>query len=116
MKPFTVISFCFILVACATDYTDPLRGSESSPKEPGGLWVDAVLVKPDVAACVCCGGYILEVKDLVFRFENFPAGVSDEWKNLQYPDQYPVQVEVKFEFLRTCGEFTYVSLASIKRK
>ncbi len=118
MKPFTVFLFCFMLAACVTDYTDSTLnlGSESDAKELGGSWVEAVLVKPDIAACVCCGGYILEVEGLHFRFENFPTGASDDLKNLRYPDQYPVQVEVKFEFLRTCSEFTYVSVTAIQRK
>jgi hypothetical protein len=118
MKSFAVFLFCFMLVACVTDYTDPLNvnGSESDAKELGGSGVDAVLVKPDIAACVCCGGYILEVKGLLFNFENFPTSAPEDLKKLEYPGQYPVPVKVEFEFSRTCGEKTYVSVSSIRTR
>lgn len=116
MKPFTVILFCFILVACATDYTDPLRGSESSAKELSGTAVEGTLIRPDIAKCLCCGGYILKVNDVLFKFENFPPNAPEDLKTLEYPSQYPVPVKVEFEFLRSCGEITYVSVSSIQKR
>jgi hypothetical protein len=121
MKPFTLFLFSIILVAsnCTTDYTDLLTikmGSESNAKELGGASVDGVLIRPDIAKCLCCGGFILEVKSMLFKFDNFPASLPDDLKNLEYPGQYPIPVKVEFEFSRTCGETTYVSVSSIQRR
>lgn len=110
---FVILVSVFSLSNCVADPEDP---SEENNQELCHSWVDAVLVGPDIAACLCCHGYILEVEDELLKFEEFPADVPEDLTNLEYPDHYPVLVKVKYEFSRKCGDVTYVNVLSIQIK
>ena len=80
---FTTIIICFVLASCMKDNDFGQRGT---------------ITGPDYSRCYCCGGYLININDSIYRFrtlpkrnninlenESFPIKVILEWKKHPNP-------------------------------
>lgn len=68
-------------------------GDDDEPQK----WEDAVITGYDMRKCMCCGGWIIEIKDSTFRFFEFPEGDKDKFNLPSFNDNqsnYPINVRV----------------------
>lgn len=77
--------------------------------------IDAIITMPDLRACVCCGGYFLQVGSTTYNFETFPANASSDFQNLTYPENFPISVKVNFNPGRQCDQVKYITLTQIRK-
>lgn len=71
------------------------------------------IIGPDLADCVCCGGYFIEIEGTRYRFEkgNLPGSFTFN------EDQLPLQVELNWELkIDSCGTFNWIEISEITRK
>jgi hypothetical protein len=108
MKNLTFVCVLLLTVASCCEETIP---ENSENKET----VDAILLKPDLSACLCCGGYILQVGANTYNFEALPANASSDFQNLTYPEDFPISVKVNFTSNYQCGHVKYISLTEIQK-
>lgn len=101
------LGFYLLTFACSISCCE-----ESTPEVESEI-IDAIITMPDLQECVCCGGYILQTGETSYNFEAFPSNASGDFKNLMYPESFPISVKVKFTPGRQCGNVKYITLTHI---
>ena len=69
-----------------------------------------LILGPDFGFCACCGGYIIEITDSIYRFDNLPGSSGIDLSNTAFP----ISVNIDWKNERNCGGFQYVEIARIE--
>jgi hypothetical protein len=115
----SLIMFAILLSFSCTDETPlQLKQSESMEYDPNQD-IACQLLGPDIANCICCGGFLLRVPhgdcdSIVYKFDRMPEGTSSTILQLEYPEDFPVTVLVKYvaDEERSCFD-NYIKVNSI---
>ncbi|MBN1599291.1 MAG: hypothetical protein JW894_13435 [Bacteroidales bacterium] len=70
------------------------------------------LIGPDLALCICCGGYIITIDGSVeeYRFENLPDESDLDLNELNLP----APVKLNWHMDRECGSINYIIIEDIE--
>jgi hypothetical protein len=66
----------------------------------------------DMAMCVCCGGYFIEIEGIQFRFEKTELPGNFTFSDSQLPLQVELNWEVKAE---SCSGFNWIKISDIRK-
>jgi hypothetical protein len=103
MKTIAILVFTFLAI------------SFSSCEEGASAVITGQIVGRDVAACSCCGGYLIFIDNFTYRFfdTDLPAGTTF----LNGANSFPITVEVEFENQSNlCNGIDRISISSITEK
>ncbi|MFA6126128.1 MAG: hypothetical protein WC699_02385 [Bacteroidales bacterium] len=67
----------------------------------------------DPRDCMCCGGWFIEIKDTVRRFDLVPADCTIDFSTVTYPLQ--VKVEWKKKDITCLGDEILVTLLKLEK-
>lgn len=131
MKNKLNLNYLFLVVSCslmactesAVILPDEVQSEKKLKTEETtvGQLALARLLGPNIGSCICCEGFRLEmyIEDdtVINNFESFPANTPKELLQLDYPNDYPLDVLVGLtEEYRKCDGRTFVKLDSIRIK
>ena len=96
-------TYCIVIVLiCSITYSckdDEIRFQSSG-----------LITGPDLAFCACCGGFIINISDSTYRFDNLP---SSSTINLATAN-FPIAVNLDWQNERKCGDFQYIKVDRIE--
>jgi hypothetical protein len=81
-------------------------------KENNNYRSNATITGPDVGMCICCGGWIIKIEDMTYRFDSIPAGSNI---NLQ-KDSFPINVKLDWQFISSDACLNKISIQRIARE
>lgn len=85
----------------------------SACKKDRNTWQsEGTITGPDIRACVCCGGYFIEIGDSTYNFDSLP---STSRINLEHTD-FPVSVNLNWTYGRNCGGIRYIVITRIEKQ
>ena len=72
-----------------------------------------IILGADLAECICCGGYIIEIDgdDGHYRFETLPENSTIDLETATFP----LSVKLNWHTDRTCAELTYIVIEDIEK-
>lgn len=103
MKTIAILVFTFLAITF------------SSCEDGASAVITGQIVGKDVAACACCGGYLIFIDNFTYRFfdADLPAGTTF----LDGTNTFPITVEIEFENQSNfCSGVDRISISSITEK
>ncbi|MBL4650751.1 MAG: hypothetical protein JKY03_13555 [Aureispira sp.] len=103
MKTIAILVFTFLAI------------SFSSCEEGASTVITGQIVGRDIAACSCCGGYLIFIDNFTYRFfdADLPAGTTF----LNGTNSFPIVVEIEFKNQSNlCNGIDQISISSITEK
>jgi len=76
-----------------------------------GYRATGIIKGQDLGACMCCGGYVIEVtgNDSSYRFPYFPASTSFDTTS------FPISVQFSYTENYTCGSNHFITIQSMAK-
>jgi hypothetical protein len=71
-----------------------------------------IITGPDIRACICCGGYFIEIDNSTYNFDTLPASSAI---NLE-TETFPITVNLDWSFDRNCGGIQYIEIIKIVKR
>ena len=84
----------------------------SCEKDESGFESEGIITGPDIAMCICCGGYIIEISDSSYHFDFLPASSGIDLPH----ENFPIHVTLNWQYERICGNIQYIEITAIKKK
>ena len=66
----------------------------------------------DMRACICCGGYFIEIDDSTYNFDTLPASSAI---NLE-TETFPINVNLDWSYDKECGGIQYIEITKIVKQ
>lgn len=98
MKALRIVFLLFIMIACS--------------KEDNGTKSVGTITGFDARMCMCCGGWIININDVVYLIDSMPKDSEIDVNTATFP----ITVELEWKLIDgACSTFNRISVKTIKR-
>lgn len=99
MKALRIVFLVFIMIACT--------------KEDKGYKSVGTITGIDARLCMCCGGWIINIEDVVYLIDSMPKDSDIDITNATFP----ITVELDWQLIDgACSSLNRISVQRIKKK
>lgn len=99
MKALRMVFLVFIMIACS--------------KEDNSYDSVGTITGIDARLCMCCGGWIINIDDVVYLIDSMPKDSDIDINNATFP----ITVELDWKLIDgACSSFNRISVQRIKKK
>ena len=71
-----------------------------------------VITGPEVRDCICCGGFLIEIDDSTYNFDNLPSSSDIDL----IEESFPIEVNLDWSNDRICGDIQYIEIKKIMKR